>query len=65
MYLFYHRNSIVKWLKTRFSLFTLFGFDVFYSKVSMIFPLRPLSNFQVWTVLLLLLFFFVIISNEQ
>ena len=61
MYLFYHRNSIVKWLKTRFSLFTLLGFDVFYSKVSMIFPL---SNFQVWTVLLLF-FFCVIISNEQ
>ena len=61
MYLFYHRNSIVKWLKTRFSLLTLLGFDVFYSKVSMIFPV---SNFQVWTVLLLL-FFFVIISNEQ
>ena len=53
MYLFYHRNSIVKWLKTRFSLFTLLGFNVFYSKVSMIFPL---SNFQVWTVLLLLFF---------
>ena len=53
MYLFYHRNSIVKWLKTRFSLLTLLGFDVFYSKVSMIFPL---SNFQVWTVLLLLFF---------
>ena len=51
MCLFYHRNSIVKWLKTRFSLFTLLRFDVFYSKVSMIFPL---SNFQVWTVLLLL-----------
>ena len=61
MYLFYHRNSIVKWLKTRFSLLTLLGFDVFYSKVSMIFPV---SNFQVWTVLLLF-FFFVIISNEQ
>ena len=38
MYLFYHRNSIVKWLKTRFSLFTLLGFDFFHSNVSMSFP---------------------------
>ena len=38
MYLFYNRNSIVKWLKTRFSLFTLLGFDLFYSNVNMIFP---------------------------
>ena len=49
MYLFYHRNSIVKWLKTRFSLITFLGFDLFYSKVIMIFP--P-SNYQVWTVFL-------------